>query len=124
MAAPSARLSTADRHLQPRPQQVARARPTAARLAGDAGACAAENPRPTLLRADSDPRRPAYSAHTAQATDGGHQRRHPELRAEGRCDDAAGREEKDLPQLKSTIQTKPVSLIPTPCSYIEVRTSL
>ena len=58
---------------------MARARPTAARLAGDAGACAAENPRPTLLRADSDPRRPAYSAHTAQATDGGHQRRHPEL---------------------------------------------
>ena len=38
--------------------------------------------------------------------------------------DAAGREEKDLPRLNSTFQTKPVSLIPTPRSYIKVHTSL
>ena len=44
--------------------------------------------------------------------------RHPELRAEARCVDAVGREEKDLPQLNSPFQTKPVSLIPTPRSYI------
>ena len=56
-----------------------------------------------------DPRRPAHRAHTAQAScTGGHQRRHPDLRAAGRYDDAARREEKDLPpQLISTFRTKP-----------------
>ena len=61
----------------------------------------------------------------AEATHGGHQRRHPELHAAARCDDAARREEKDLPQLTSSFRTKPqpqtVSLIPTPRSYTKER---
>ena len=63
----------------------------------------------TLLpRAAPDPRRPAHREHTAPASfAGGHHRRHPELRAEARCDDAARREEKDLPQLNSSFRTKP-----------------
>ena len=40
----------------------------------------------------------------AEATHGGHQRRHPELHAAARCDDAARREEKDPPQLSSTVR--------------------
>jgi hypothetical protein len=43
----------------------------------------------------------------AEATHGGHQRRHPELHAAARCDDAARREEKDPPQLSSSFRTKP-----------------
>eukprot|EP00964_Phaeocystis_antarctica_P008997 scaffold4875_cov67-Phaeocystis_antarctica.AAC.3 len=55
----------------------------------------------------SDPRRPAHREHTAPAIiAGGHHRRHAELRAAGRCDDAARREEKDLPKLMSTFRTK------------------
>ena len=50
---------------------------------------------------------PIHRAHTAQATHGNHQRRHPELHAAARCDDAARREEKDLPQLTSSFRTKP-----------------
>ena len=72
-----------------------------------------------LPRAAPDPRRPAHREHTAPAVyAGSHHRRHPELCAEARCVDAVGREEKNLPQLNSPFQTKPVSLIPTPRSYI------
>ena len=82
------------------------------------------------VRAITCHRRPTHREHTAQAIfAGGYQRRHPELRAAGRCDDAARREEKDLPpQLNSTFRTKSqpktVSLIPTSRLYTKVRTSL
>ena len=64
-----------------------------------------------LPRAAPDLRRPAHREHTAPAVYAGSHHR-------ARCVDAFGREEKDLPQLDSPFQTKPVSLIPTPRSYI------
>ena len=72
---------------------MARARRRPPRLPSDAAQRAAAA---RLPRAAPDSRRPAHRAYTAQANCAGrHQRRHPELRAEGRCVDAARREAKD-----------------------------
>jgi hypothetical protein len=103
--------------------------PTASLGAAMLRRSAAECGEPSRLpRAVSDappPPCPSRSHTRAQATHGGHQRRHPELHAAARCDDAARREETDLPQLISSFRTKPqpqtVSLIPTPRSYTKER---
>lgn len=84
------------RFFLPRPQQVARARRDclAWRAMLDTLLQSGQPPPP---RAAFDPRRPAHSAHTAQAVYGdGHQRHHPELATSTRL----GVKKKDV-QLKS-----------------------
>ena len=79
----------------------------------------------TARRLRPPPPCPSRSHTRAQATHGGHQRRHPELHAAARCDDAARREDKDLPQthfvFPNQTPTQTVSLIPTPRLYTKDR---
>ena len=82
-------------------------------------------PTCTARRLRPPPPCPSRSHTRAQATHGGHQRRHPELHAAARCDDAARREDKDLPQthfvFPNQTPTQTVSLIPTPRLYTKDR---
>ena len=85
----------------------------------------------TARRLRPPPPCPSRSHTRAQATHGGHQRRHPELHAAARCDDAATRlgVKKKIygPTdfvFSNQTPTQTVSLIPTPRLYTKDRTSL
>ena len=133
MAAPSARLSTPSVTLDHNKWPELAADRLASRAMLRSGVRRAVLTTALLYRAPSPtpPALPIRSHTRAQATHGGHQRRHPELHAAARCDDAATRlgVKKKIygPTdfvFPNQTPTQTVSLIPTPRLYTKDRTSL